>query len=342
MGNGAKAVELLEPHLTPLIAKKPAEVDNLVLRTFLASVRAYMAAGDPKKAADTALALMEFAPDQPQFNRILVNFMMLMQLEWQKASAAEIEARGGNDLSAKDAVDARLKTTGELLSQLIEKLLARQQIDVKVQLSMARTARDLGRRDLAEPLYKMLLDKADQGDPAVPAKAIPAIRSDLIGIVRAKGDYQAALEQVDKLLEANPNVLEFMMERGRILQAWAEKDESKFQRAVQQWVDIRSKLQSQRVKPPEYFEVNYNAALCLYIDSQKSKDPKKAQDAAKVLNALIFMSPQLNGPKMVAQYNELLKKIDPEGYKMRVEAEKKKAREQKEKANTAAKATAQN
>jgi hypothetical protein len=123
-----------------------------------------------------------------------------------------------------------------------------------------------------------------------------------------------------------------MMEKGRILQAWAEKDESKFNPAVEQWVDIRSKLQRMARKPPEYYEVNYNAALCLYIESQKKKDPKKAVDAAKLLNALLFTTPKLNGPEMVAQYMDLLKKTDPEGYKRRVEAERAKARALKEKA----------
>jgi hypothetical protein len=109
--------------------------------------------------------------------------------------------------------------------------------------------------------------------------------------------------------------------------------------AVQQWVDIRSKLQTQRVKPPEYYEVNYNAALCLSIESQKTNDPKKAQDAAKLLNALLFMNPKLTGPKMVAQYNELLKKVDPAGYKVRVEAAKKKAKAEQDQAKAAAKTT---
>jgi hypothetical protein len=45
------------------------------------------------------------------------------------------------------------------------------------------------------------------------------------------------------------------------------------------------------------------------------------QDAAKLLNALLFMNPKLNGPKMVAEYNDLLKKVHPDGYKKRVEAD---------------------
>lgn len=331
-GNGAKALELITPHIAALIAAKPKEVDNTVLRTFLTGVRAYLATGDLQKAADTAMALAEFAPDQTHVNRILVGFMVMLQSQWKEANAKLIEARTNNDMASRDEATKQLKAASDVTAKLIEKLLTRKELDVNAQLFMARTAMDIDRSDLGEPLYKALLEKADAGDPSVDKRIVPNCRAQLLAIVRKKGDYAEASKQVDKLLEEFPNALPYMMEKGRILQAWAEKDESKFDAAVQQWVDVRGKLQRLQRKPDEYYEVNYNAALCLYIESQKKNDPKKAVDAAKLLNALLFMTPKLSGPDMVAQYMDLLKKVDPEGYKRRVEAEKAKAKALKEKA----------
>jgi tetratricopeptide (TPR) repeat protein len=330
--NGAKALEIIAPHIAKMIAEKPADVDNEVLRTFLTGVRANLAIGDLQKAADTALGLAEFAPDQPQTNRILVGFMTMFQQRWKEANAKLIEARTSSDLEAKEAAEKQLKATAEVSAKVIEKLLTRKQLDGNAQFFLARTAMEMERSDLGERLYKALLEKAESGDPTVDKRIVPNCRAELLGIVRKKQNYAEALNQVDKLLAEYPTALPYMMEKGRILQAWAEKDESKFNPAVEQWVDIRSKLQRMARKPPEYYEVNYNAALCLYIESQKKKDPKKAVDAAKLLNALLFTTPKLNGPEMVAQYMDLLKKTDPEGYKRRVEAERAKARALKEKA----------
>jgi hypothetical protein len=313
-------------------------VNNEVLRTFLTGIRAYLAAGDVQKAGETALALAEFAPDDPRINRFLVGFMTMLQQQWKAANAKVIEARTNNDLAAREDAEKQRKAAAEATAKMIEKLLARKQLEGNALFFMAKTAMDVDRPDLGEPLYKTLLEKAESGDPSVDKRIVPNCRAELLAIVRKKGDYAEASKQVDKLLEEYPTALPYMMEKGRILQAWAEKDDSKFQAAVDQWVNVRSKLQQLRRKPDEYYEVNYNAALCLYIESQKLKDkePKtaatKATDAAKLLNALLFMTPKLSGPDMVAQYMELLKKVDPDGYKRRVDAEKAKARALKEKA----------
>ena len=321
-GNYTKAVELLTPHVAAIVAEKPKEIDNVILRTFLASVRAEIGSGNLQKASETTQALMRISPDQPQVNRILVSLVTLMQQEWKRLNAAAIEA-SSVDLATQDAAKQKLEAAGAILAALIEGLQTRQQLDAKAQLFMGKTAMEIGRPKLGEPLYRALLKKADDGDATVPKQAILVARSELIGIVRKDGNFKDALEQVDKLLQSNPNVLSFMMERGRILQAWAEKDESKFEAAVQQWIDVRSKLQQMPTKPPEFYEVNYNAALCLYIESQKTNNPKKAQDAAKLLNALLFTNPKLNGPDTVAQYKQLLQKIDPVGFKKQQSEQKK-------------------
>src|SRR6266404_1306242 len=103
------------------------------------------------------------------------------------------------------------------------------------------------------------------------------------------------------------------MERGRILRDWSNIDPSKFQEAVAHWTRLRTQLaNSTGNKPPEYFEVVYNAAECLYTASQKLANKEEAKTAAtqaeQVLNATLIMSPKLDGPDRVAEFRDLLKK----------------------------------
>ena len=102
------------------------------------------------------------------------------------------------------------------------------------------------------------------------------------------------------------------MEKGRILEAWAEKDPAKFDRAVGHWAMLRTRLQPMKKKPPEYYEVMYNVAKCLVREAEKSNDKAVALDRAKkaeqVLKAALILSPKLNGPDTVARYKVLLDK----------------------------------
>ncbi len=70
------------------------------------------------------------------------------------------------------------------------------------------------------------------------------------------------------------------MAKGRLLQAWAEQDPDKFPEAVAHWSMLCAKLEPMRKKPSEYYEVNYNVALCLYLEGQKTGDKSKAVNAA--------------------------------------------------------------
>jgi hypothetical protein len=106
------------------------------------------------------------------------------------------------------------------------------------------------------------------------------------------------------------------MTKGRILQGWAEQDATKFPDAVSHWASLRVKLKSAAERPGAkdlaamYYEVNYNVALCLLLEAQKTNKADKAIDAQKVLNAMLITSPKLDGPETVAKYRDLLKRSD--------------------------------
>ncbi len=134
----------------------------------------------------------------------------------------------------------------------------------------------------------------------------------MLKALRKQEKYDEALKQVDQLIQENPRALEPLMEKGRILEAWAEKDPTKFDQAVGHWATLRTRLQPMKKKPGEYYEVMYNVAKCLVREAEKSADKAVALDRAKkaeqVLKAALVLSPKLNGPDTVAKYKVLLDK----------------------------------
>jgi hypothetical protein len=135
------------------------------------------------------------------------------------------------------------------------------------------------------------------------------VRAQLIGLLRADKKYEEALSQADKLIEVTGGKnLDALMERGRILQGWAEQDPAHLPDAVAHWTDLRLKLQSIRAgkKPDELFEVMYNAAYCLVQESKATGDRSKAGDAEKMLKSVLIQNSKLNGPDTVAKYKVLL------------------------------------
>ncbi len=69
-------------------------------------------------------------------------------------------------------------------------------------------------------------------------KAMTRVRAELVGLLRKEGKFEEALKQVDQLIKDNPKALEPLMEKGRILQDWAEKEPAHFGEAVAHWVDV--------------------------------------------------------------------------------------------------------
>ncbi len=129
-----------------------------------------------------------------------------------------------------------------------------------------------------------------------------------MGLLRQKKEYAQGLAEVDKLIAAYPNALEPKMEKGRLLQDWAETEPAHFDEAVAHWTMLRTRLARFAKKPPEYYEVVYNAATCLVTESFKKQDAKKALQAEQLLNATLVLSPKLSGPDMVARYKAQLAK----------------------------------
>jgi hypothetical protein len=312
VGEPPKAIELLQPIVDALKDAAPAQLDATTLKAFSIAVNAYAAAGQLPAAGGVAGLLLERGQDNPTVHKVLIGFARTLQAEYKLASAAVIEAQASTDEAMRTAAEQRLNEVKELAVKLLPPLSGRTSNTPANLIFIGDLAVQTGQSELASTIFNRILEQA-AADPEFAkqyAAGLIRVRAQLIELLREKKEYAEGVRQADTLIEQVPKALEPLMAKGRLLQAWAEEDPAKFPDAVAHWSSLRQKLESARKKPPEYYEVNYNVALCLYLESQKTGDKSKALDAQKVLNALIITSPKLDGPDTVARYKDLLKKAD--------------------------------
>jgi hypothetical protein len=310
-GDAKEAGELLEPLLQWIRSEKPNPLDNTALRVFQAAARAEVALGELPKVAATAHSLIELGSDSAAVNGILNSMLKMLGDGWKRAEAATVEARTAADPAGRSNAEAAATQCKDLLGQLLARLATRKQNTLAALIYIADTAGQLGQSDTARELYQAVLTQAEQ-DPAFKqsnGQALARIQAQLVGLLRQKGQYAEGLAQVDKLIEAFPNALEPKMEKGRLLQSWADVDPAHFSEAVAHWTMLRMRLARIAKRPPEYYEVVYNAASCLFAESLKTHDDQKALQAEQLLSATLVLSPHLDGPVMVAKYKELLQKV---------------------------------
>jgi hypothetical protein len=312
-GRPQETVELVEPLLAWIRAQKPTPLDNVLLRVFLAAARAHLALNQPQQAAETAGVLCELGRDDPATNGVLASVVKAVGDDWHKSQARVIETGAKGSAEERTAAAADAEKRKVLLAGLVGRLAARKEQSLAARIYLADTSAELGDTDAARKLYQEILAHSD-GDAAFAkehAAALARIRSQLVGLIRRKAktpeEFQEGLKQVDELIAAYPNALAPRMERGRLLQAWAQFDAAKLGDAVAHWTQLRTRLARARRKPPEFYEVVYNAAQCLATDALKTGNREKALQAEQLLNATLVLSPNLSGPEMVAQYQELLR-----------------------------------
>ena len=201
-----------------------------------------------------------------------------------------------------------------MLGKILVKLATRKELGLGSMMFIGETLNAIGMTAEASEQFQRIIKRTEE-DPEfakLAAKAMSRIRAELLKVLRDQGKYEDAIKQVNKLIETNPNALALLMEKGRILEAWAEKDSTKFEDAVKHWADLRNRLQHMKKKPPEYYEVMYNVAKCLVREAEKSKDKKvildRANTAEKVLKSPLVTARKSMGPDMVAKYVALLNK----------------------------------
>jgi tetratricopeptide (TPR) repeat protein len=313
-GEAKEAVGLFAPLVAMIKASRPESLDKTTLRIFRGAVLGYAALGDMQRASDVGTLLLEMGPDQPAVHAALVEFAKLVNEERKKAEAG-VSAAPAADQGAIDAARAQLKAVQNTLGGLVKKLAQRKQLSPYGVVFVADTCVVLEMEADAKELYQAFLERlekdADFARTGVKAKT--RVLSQLIGLLRKEGSFQEADRQVKELVRTNPRALEPRMEQGRILQAWAEQDPTKYAEAANIWTRLRNVLQGMSKKPPEFYDVTYDLALCLAAQGMNEKDAEKSKamlmQSAQVLKSTLVLNPTLNGPDTVAKYNALLTEL---------------------------------
>ncbi len=308
-GQPAEASTLLDPLVLLVKDRPPMGIDKYTLRVFVAAVRSYAALNELAKARDVGTLLLAGGEDVPPINGVLVEFSRLLRGEWKQKAAVAIAAEQNAaeaeqlDKAKMDEAEIRKRYT-EFLTQLA----TRKQYDLAGLVFLGESCAEVGLTDNAREQLEIIVDRAAT-DPAFnkqAAKALINVRAQLIGLDRAEGEFDEALKQVDALLKDQPNALEPLMEKGHLLQALAEKDPKRYDETIKWWTNIRMKLHGQTgKKPPAYYEVIYNCAVCLVAQ----KTAEKNTQAVQLLNSTLALSPNLDGPDRVEKYKALLKQL---------------------------------
>jgi tetratricopeptide (TPR) repeat protein len=316
-GQAKEAAALYQPMVDLIEAERPQTLDATTLRVFLGAVRAYSTLGELDKAGKVSMLLIDIGPDTLEVNAGLIEFAKLLNLECKKARGVVTELEGAKNDQEINQAKVRLASMQELLGKILQKLAGRRELSLSGMMFLGETLNALGMSAEAGSEFQKVLDRAksDKDFAKAAEKAMPRLRVELLKSLREGGQFEEALKQVDQLIKEHPNDLDAMMEKGRILEAWAEKDPAKFDAAAAHWGIVFSRLQPLANKPgcpPEYFDVMYNMANCLVREAEKSKDKAvvldRAKSAERVLKGPLVLNPTLNGPDMVAKYKVLLNK----------------------------------
>lgn len=304
------AIALLDPLVARIKSLKPRSIDKPTFGTFIAAVRAHLAAGEANQAADTALVLVELSGDEPRFNEVLVTFVKLLGQELRRAEGALTNAVPG-DAKAVQEASAQRDALRQMIPKLLDSLLKRQNYSAADRAALGDACAMVGLTDQALKQYKLMVDKAKEEPDAAKSAGRAMVRAEaqLISLLRTEGKFEEAVKQSDELIAKNPRSLEPRMVRAQILEDWAQKDQAKYAAAVAQWTEVRTLLGRLTKKPPEYYEAIYHTASCLYGQAQATKDPSKLLQAEQVLRTTMVLSSKLSSPDMVARYNDLLKRI---------------------------------
>jgi hypothetical protein len=323
-GDYRSAAQLLQQLVDNYKAHKPQNLGKEVLKTFYLAVRSYNAAGDFAKGGAVAETLVDFG-DSPEINGISVDFVRTLAEEFKIAELAAGDAKTGGDANKIEAAEAKAFSLKGNLNKLLDKMVSKENHTLKSFIYMGDTAARVGNTAVAETFYKRALDKVEK-DPASAegdvAKAVTRVRAQLVGLMQQRGQFEAGLKEIDKLIESQPKALEPKVVRARLMQGWAEqllkekKDptNAKLKAAIGEWASLRNMLQRLPKKPADYYEANYYAAYDCWLEYENSNphNVEKANDARKVLRTVMVQSPSLSGPEMVARYNQLLARIAKE------------------------------
>jgi tetratricopeptide (TPR) repeat protein len=285
------------------IQKTPnAAIDKTTLDVFNGAVSAYLQIPDIDKAAAVSSTLLKLGPDEEKVNLSLIAFAMKLEME-RKGLQSKLDATPPPPESEASEMRTKRDSYVKLMEDLLKSLSARENLSTKNKVWIAQKAGLLGFDGITTELAKKLLAIPDL-DP----KAIPSLRKLLVEILARQNHFEDAIAQVDDLIKQFPRALEPQLTKGEILEKWAKKEPSKYDLAVQHWEKTRRWLQrvppdKNGLKVPEYYDITYREAKCLFEVAQKTSNKEKALDGLRIVQQVLMFDPKMKD-KSKRSYSE--------------------------------------
>ena len=313
------AIAMLTPLETKIRELNPESLDNAQLRTLLSAIRGHSVKKNLAGALACGLLLLEKTTESPQVNSALVSVSRLMRDDYKadQGKLLELANMESPDQATVLAANIKADASKTALVNILNKLAPREQLNLPEMVALGDFAADAGLQDLAQSMYQRALEAGQALTTKTPqtVAALTRVQAALIGLLRAGGQFPAALVQVDALIAANPKALDPKIERARILQGMADTDPSKWKEAATAWSELRNLYQRAPKKPAAYYDMVYNIGLCLAGEARTANDQKtaaeKKKQAIQLLKGTLALAPELNGPEMVAKFKALLDELSP-------------------------------
>jgi tetratricopeptide (TPR) repeat protein len=303
-GNQNKeALGVLQPLVDLILKIKPTELSDMMVEVFRLGVRANLGLKNFDEAGKVGGVLIDLGPDNPRVNGTLVQFIQRVDAERRAIEKKLNELPDSTSPAELDRIRNDLQSIKTMLGNMLMKMSTREQLNATSMVYIGRLFGDLDMIDEAEKQFRNLLKKADD-DPDFrkdAEKLFAWVRSKQVEMLRKRGKYQEALEQSEKLAAEYKGALEPLVAQAEILQAWAEKDPSKYDTAIGKWTEIRRKLERKNPHPPQYYDSVYNTAALLLSQAKKmmatNKEAalEKGRTGEKVINSLLIGLPNLDG-----------------------------------------------
>ncbi len=314
-GNQNKeALAVLQPVVDLILKIKPTELSDMMVEVFRLGVRANLGLKNFDEAGKVGGVLIDLGPDNPRVNGTLVQFIQRVDAERRVLETTLNTLPDSTPPAELDRIRNDLQSIKTMLGNMLLKMSTREQLNATSMVYIGRLFGELDMLDESEKQYRNLLKKADD-DPDFrkdAEKLFAWVRSKQIELLRKRGKYPEALEQAKKLSEEYKGALEPLVAQAEILQAWAEKDPSKYDDAIGKWTEIRRKLERKQPHPPAYYDSVYNTSALLLSQAKKlmatNKEAglEKGRTGEKVINSLLIGLPNLDGnPETKAKFTKL-------------------------------------
>ncbi len=295
-GRPAEAIKLLEPIVQALSSTNPsAEVVPLYSATLSILLRSHLANGQPDQAIQDMKTLEAVSPSKAALTQLYFELGRSLKNEMD-----QLEAK--NDRTA-------LEKTKDAYRQFLQALVGSQAGQTYDSLQWAgESMLSLKMPEEAGKVFQRVLDtysKDPQFQKLADAKArLLRTKLKLVASLRDQGEFNQARDMLQPILDENPRLIDPLMEKGYLLEAQAQAENSRARWEVSRdyWKNLALRLRGGRPLRPEYYEAWYHVGVAMFGLGDKKQ-------AISTLKGVMTLTPSVGGPEMKAKYQALLARM---------------------------------